>query len=223
MANTTNDMPVEFNRNRRNQGDGLDLLASLDAGSIPLVIFDPQYRGVLDKQKYGNEGERQKHRVKVQNMPDETISAFIRDIDRVLKPSGHLFLWMDKFHLVQASALRWSEGTDLDVVDLLIWDKQRIGMGYRTRSQAEFLVILQKKPLRAKGIWTDRSIPNVIAEKAPRSGHCKPIEIQKSLIKAVTDPGDLVVDPAAGSYSVMAACEHAGRNFLGCDLEGVEE
>ena len=31
---------------------------------------------------------------------------------------------------------------------------------------------------------------------------------------------DIVIDPAAGSFSVMEACRHTGRRFLGCDING---
>ena len=34
-------------------------------------------------------------------MPEATIAEFVRDVDRVLAPSGHLFLWVDKFHLCE--------------------------------------------------------------------------------------------------------------------------
>jgi len=37
--------------------DGLKLLEKLETDSIPLVFFDPQYRTILDKQNYGNEGK----------------------------------------------------------------------------------------------------------------------------------------------------------------------
>jgi hypothetical protein len=40
-------------------GNALTLLRSLPDGCTPLVFFDPQYRGVLDKLQYGNEGARQ--------------------------------------------------------------------------------------------------------------------------------------------------------------------
>ena len=40
--------------NQRNQCDGLELLAALEPKSIPLCIFDPQYRGLLNKMRYGN-------------------------------------------------------------------------------------------------------------------------------------------------------------------------
>ena len=38
--------------------DALTLLRSLPNGSAALVCFDPQYRGVLDKLRFGNEGAR---------------------------------------------------------------------------------------------------------------------------------------------------------------------
>lgn len=41
---------------------GLELLNQLPDQSIDLAFFDPQYRGVLNKMRYGNEGERQKRR-----------------------------------------------------------------------------------------------------------------------------------------------------------------
>lgn len=46
----------------------------------------------------------------------------------------------------------------------------------------------------------------------------KPIGLQEALIKAVTSPRDVVVDPAGGSFSVLKACARTGRNFLGCDI-----
>jgi site-specific DNA-methyltransferase (adenine-specific) len=72
--------------------DGLTLLQSLENNSVSVVFFDPQYRGVLDKMNYGNEGERQIERSKLIQMGEKTIISFVREINRVLKPSGHLFL-----------------------------------------------------------------------------------------------------------------------------------
>jgi hypothetical protein len=48
--------------------------------------------------------------------------------------------------------------------------------------------------------------------------HVKPIGLIRKLIGAVTRPGDLVVDPAAGSFVVMYAAHQLGRDFMGCDL-----
>jgi site-specific DNA-methyltransferase (adenine-specific) len=72
--------------------DGLQLLNSLQDSSINAVFFDPQYRGVLDKLSYGNEGERQIERSKLPQMSERKITLFIKEVNRVLKPSSHLFL-----------------------------------------------------------------------------------------------------------------------------------
>src|SRR5436305_14710800 len=72
--------------------DGLNLLKALEDNSINTVFFDPQYRGVLDKMNYGNEGERQIERSKLIQMSEKKITFFIKEINRVLKPSSHLFL-----------------------------------------------------------------------------------------------------------------------------------
>lgn len=210
-----------FALDRGNIGGGLELLGQTRDGVAAACFFDPQYRGVMDKMKYGNEGNRQSARFKLEQMPEEVIVSFVREIDRVLRPSGHLFLWVDKFHLCEGVEA-WTRETSLSVVDLLTWNKGKMGMGYRTRRKCEYLIILQKAPKRAKGVWTMHNIPDVIEEKLPGRGshaHRKPIEIQRRLIEAVTRPGDLVIDPAAGSYSVMKAThEVEGRHFLGTDL-----
>jgi DNA modification methylase len=48
--------------------------------------------------------------------------------------------------------------------------------------------------------------------------HQKPFFLIRTLIEATTQEGDLVVDPCAGSFIVLDACQSTGRKFLGCDL-----
>lgn len=203
-----------------NAGDGMELLAALPSGSVAACVFDPQYRGVLDKMSYGNEGARQKKRAHLAQMSEDVICGFISGIHRVLVPRGHMFLWVDKYHLCEGIK-PWLASTGMTVVDLLTWNKMKWGMGYRTRRTSEYCMILQKPPLRAKGVWTDHRILDVVDEKVPHGSHphSKPVHLQSSLIGAVTGPGDIVVDPAAGSFSTLAAVEKlGGRIFLGADL-----
>ena len=210
--------------NKKNKANGLDLLADINDSTIATVFFDPQYRGVLDKLKYGTEGQtRGKARCSLTQMDEDTIINFVKEINRVLKDSGHLFLWVDKFHLCQG-VLPWFTDTNLNLVDMVVWDKGKIGMGYRTRRKSEYLIVLQKSPVRAKGCWNDHSIPDVWEEKTPKvHPHSKPIELQKRLIAATTQDGDYVLDPASGGYSVYEACKALGRDFIGCDIEFGED
>jgi len=198
------------------------MLKLLPDKSIPLVFFDPQYRSVMDKQNYGNEGKsRGKKRVELPQMTNNQIKKFLFQIERILIPSGHLMMWIDKFILVSGvhSIL---EGCGLQLVDMITWNKERMGMGYRSRRFSEHLLVLQKPPVRAKGIWVIHNIPDVWNEKIENGDknhtHTKPVELQTRLIKAVSDKGDIIVDPSAGGYSVLKACQKADRNFLGCDI-----
>ena len=208
--------------NRRLKMDGVEFLGMIPSNAIPVAFLDPQHRGVLDKLAYGNEGEaRVRRRTMLRQMPEELIRCFVEEIARTLIPSGHLFLWVDKFHLCQG-VKSWYQATDLEIVDLMTWNKGTFGMGYRTRRRAEYCIVLQKKPKRAKGVWKIHTIPDVIEEKVSQRAHphVKPVKLQGDLIEAVSGDGDFVIDPAAGSFSVMEAAMARGRTFLGCDLEG---
>ena len=205
---------------QRRAGDGIEFLKLFPDNSVPLAFFDPQYRGVMDKLSYGNEGARQKGRAELSQMPEEMIKEFIKELSRVLCPSAHLMLWIDKFHLVEG-VHPWLENLPLKTVDLITWDKGRIGMGYRTRRRSEYLVVIQKLPLRAKGKWTSHDIGDCWLEKVSGDHpHAKPENLQAALITSTTIPGDFAIDPAAGGFSVMRAANQVGRHFIGTDLRG---
>ena len=83
-----------------------------------------------------------------------------------------------------------------------------------TESQADAETVLD-----AKGCWLLHNIPDVWQEKIVKTHpHAKPLELQKQLILATTQPGDTVLDPAAGGYSVLEACRQTGRDFIGGDI-----
>jgi len=138
---------------KHQQMDGLTLLKKIDTSTIPLVFFDPQYRAILDKQNYGNEGEKRgKKRAELPQMTENVIAKFIQEIERILIPKGHLMLWVDKYILCDGFD-NLIYDTEFETVDLITWNKDRMGMGYRTRRFSEYLIILQKPPKRAKGVW----------------------------------------------------------------------
>ena len=89
--------------------DALALLRPLSIGCTPLVFFDPQYREVLDKLAYGNEGARQRERCALPAMTTGYIDACCREIARVLQPSGYLMLWSDTFRLCEGAHQRGAD------------------------------------------------------------------------------------------------------------------
>ena len=224
---------LKNNRNKPLIGDGLELILRLPSDSVSACFFDPQYRQIMEKMNYGNEGARQKERATLPQMDDTVIQMFLLNIANVMKPGGYIFMWIDKFmlgesihlKLIQAVNEQWEgqgrKGGRLHLVDLLTWDKKRIGQGYRTRRKSEFLLILQKHPKSIKS-WTNKSIPDVWAEsiQSPKSNHThkKPFLLIGELILTVTLPGDYVLDPCAGSFVVLDACKAHERNFIGSDI-----
>lgn len=200
--------------------NGLELLKAIPSESVKLVIIDPQYRGQLDKLQFSNEkDQKQKARCNLPQMDNDTINQMLIEIDRILVDSGYVFLWIDKFQLCEGTSV-FTKNTKLQIVDLFVWQKTKMGLGFRLRHNAEFCQILQKPPIKAKGTWNDHSILDVYQE-APSTyehPHAKPLSITKRLIEAATNTGDIVVDPCAGSFTTLQACKDTNRQFIGCDL-----
>jgi site-specific DNA-methyltransferase (adenine-specific) len=212
------DRTTTLNRNIAQRGDALTLLRALPDGCAPLVWFDPQHRGVLDHLKFGNEGARQRGRAQLPAMSEDYIDEVCGEIARVLRPSGYCMRWMDTHNLCEGLHLRVR--AHIQPVDLIAWDSLRIGMGKRSRRRGDYLLVLQKPPIKAGATWRDHGIPSRWSEKIDRKlhPHMKPIGLIARLIVATTEPGELVVDPAAGSFTVMHAAHQLGREFVGCDL-----
>jgi site-specific DNA-methyltransferase (adenine-specific) len=212
------DIALLPDRNVARRGDALVLLRSLPHACAALAFFDPQHRSVLDKLAFGNEGARQRARCALPAMSEAYIDACCREIARVLRSSGYLMLWADTFNLCQAHHLRIADV--LPVVDLIAWDNLRPGMGKRSRRRGDYLLVLQRPPVTATN-WGDHGIPSRWVEKVDRRihPHAKPAGLIERLIAAVTLPGDLVIDPAAGGFGVLRAALRLGRDFIGCDAD----
>lgn len=140
---------------------------------------------------------------------------------RALRPGGSLVFFCD-WRMVpvlapalSSSGLRW--------VNLLVWDKGHMGMGHGFRHQHELALHFSK----GGGVYHDKSCSNVIrasrVAKSSRRHPCeKPQDLITHIVRVVSAPGDLVVDPFAGSGAILEAAEALGRRALGADafLEG---
>ncbi|CAG8563592.1 4790_t:CDS:2 [Cetraspora pellucida] len=91
--------------------------------------------------------------------------------------------------------------------------------------------IERKFPYDSK-VFKDRSFGNVWEESQLASNkrdhpHQKPRELIKALITATTQEGDLIVDPCAGSFVVLDACQELKREFIDlvykfCEEKGIK-
>ncbi len=75
-----------------------------------------------------------------------------------------------------------------------------------------------------KAYFDDGSRHPVTVAYCPNGGSSqhptqKPLELLAYLVKTYSNPGDLVVDPFAGSGTTAHACILTGRRFMGCEID----
>jgi len=78
------------------------------------------------------------------------------------------------------------------------------------------ILIYSKGPWQKRGRWPDLS--HVEVKEKDRHAWQQPLEEVERLVSYFSQPGDLVVDPCAGSFTTAEACKRMGRRFVGCDV-----
>lgn len=110
----------------------------------------------------------------------------------------------------------------LEVVNTLIWEKGWPGLGDLDHNWpfSFEMILYMKKGLRE--IKNRRS--SVLAiDRQHTSAHIhpseKPVELIQALLEQSTLPGELVVDPFAGSGSTLVAAQRLGRRAIGFEKD----
>jgi DNA modification methylase len=104
----------------------------------------------------------------------------------------------------------------------VIWDKINPGLGWRYRRQHEMVMVAHRKGGRLSWAKGDLAFPNVISLSKPRDGHHpneKPLPLVNGFIDRHTQPGDLVLDPFAGSGTTLRSAKDMGRRAIGVESD----
>lgn len=203
---------------RLHQGDAVEWLAGLPAGSIDLMITDPAYES-LEKHRAIGTTTRLKHSKASSNdwftiFPNERFDDLFAAAYRALGKNSHLYLFCDAETMFVAKPA--GERAGFKFWKPLVWDKKRIGMGYHYRARHEFILFFEK----GKRKLNDLGISDIIEAPRVYNGYPteKPVSVSEVLIGQSSVPGEVVADPFAGSGSVGAAAVGMGRQFWGNDL-----
>lgn len=98
--------------------------------------------------------------------------------------------------------------------NIIIWDKERMGMGYHWRNSVEYIVYVTKgKPktyvMGERNLFKYKkpSKSDAVPEFGylPEGTSCKPYEIWRDILKSGAVDGDIVADPFAGSDPLKLA------------------
>lgn len=200
------------------QMDAVDWLRSLPPGSIDLVITDPPYES-LEKHRAIGTTTRLTHSKSSSNdwfavFPNKRFGELFLELYRVLKKNSHFYLFCDQETMFVAKPV--AEAAGFRFWKPLVWDKQKIGMGYHYRARYEFVLFFEKGKRKLNNL----GLADIISAPRIRGGYPteKPVEVSEVLIHQSSSQGDVVVDPFMGSASVGVAALRVQRRFLGNDI-----
>lgn len=191
------------------------------------IITDPPYSSGArtTAQMRGRGGMSRKEEWKSAPLPNDRLSVtgftwLMRQVgleaDRVLVEGGSFLSFIDWRQY--PTLYGCIESCNLQIINLVVWDKEVFGMGNGFRNQHELILHASKGTPRI----FDRSVPNVIGSRRIPTSDIhpteKPVELIEELVRVCTDRGDIVVDPFAGSGTTGVACANLGRRFIGMEF-----
>jgi DNA modification methylase len=181
------------------------------------VVTDPPYSsgGFQESGKsIGSIGTRSNTTIKNDNLSTRGYHHLMRDVLNLISSADILYLftdwrmWIETYDIAERGGWR--------VRNMLVWDKEQMGMGMPWRNQHE-LILFGK---RTAAQILDGKCGNVL--QCARSGNInhpteKPVELIVQILEN-TPPG-LVFDPFIGSGTTLVACEQTGRRGRGIEIE----
>jgi site-specific DNA-methyltransferase (adenine-specific) len=215
MLTTQNSNEPQY---RLHSGDAVEWLRGLDDGSVDLCISDPPYESLEKYRAQGTTTRLKKSKASSNEwfevFPNSRFEELFSEIWRVLSKDTHFYLFCDAETMFVAKPI--AEKVGFRFWKPIVWDKVKIGMGYHYRSQHEYILFFEK----GKRKLNDLSVADII--RVPRIFGGRPAEkppaVSEVLVRQSSKPGELVVDPFAGSGSVGVAAVRLGRRFWGADV-----
>lgn len=161
------------------------------------------------------------------------LTAFLNNACQHLVDGGLLFVFMDYREL--ETLLRVGRLLGLKLVNILVWDKGRGGMGGLFRNACEFVGLFKfgtaphlnrtqlgrhgrdrTTVLTYPGATTAGSSANAMLHDHPTP---KSVELLVDLIIDTTERGEIILDPFLGSGTAIMAAQKTGRVVYGLELD----
>jgi site-specific DNA-methyltransferase (adenine-specific) len=222
------------------QGDALEVLRGMEAGSVDMVFCDPPYG--IDANSggdlihrwecaFGGEERQRDARPIMGDSREEftdKLPLIINELARVLVKGGCCCCCCcgggGPQPIFAEMTLMMDAAPGMDFKQAVVWDKGGLGMGLHYRRNYEFVLVSQKRGAACKWYDTSHRIANVLrlnkiipsAEQHPTE---KPWQLAAHFIRLHSQPGELVLDCFAGSGSTGEAAIRENRRFLGVEID----
>ena len=193
-------------------GDCMDLIKELPANSVDILYSDAPYIPPEHKKTLTNYPRTLSEFAILESF----YKTFVKEIDRVLKPSGRIYLYCnsDSYAMFYIHLFKY-----VKKLRCFVWDKIMCSLGYTFRHQHELILYGEReeaKPIKCGtgDIFKSRAV------KANTKSHPaeKPIDLHKHILQPYTN-GEVVLDPFMGTGSIGVACKEMGLNYIGYEIE----
>jgi DNA modification methylase len=212
-------------------GDCLEVMRTLEANSVDLILTDPPYGkcfhdggvGGIPSSKWHNPSIPRFAGVSIagDNAPDTRV---IREFARTLRPGGAVYIfsqWMVEAAWIEAIVLN-----GIQVRNRLIWAKPFHGAGdlkttFGPQHESIIYATNGRHELRGRrdgDVWLEPIGANGCFTKGNEHPNQKPIDLCAWLIQKSSDIGATILDPFMGSGTTGVACVRTGRRFIGIEM-----
>lgn len=208
------------------QGDCVGVMAELPDGCVTHVITDPPYsEHVHSKQRSGAKVQRLNGRgVRFSVARDlgfesiterlaQNVASYCARLTKrwvlIFTDEGGIALWRECI-----------ENAGLDHVRMGAWVKPGAAPQFTGDRPAAGWEAIEIAHPSGRKRWNGGGRPNVWTHEIVRTERTqKPLALMEALVRDFTDPGDLVLDPFAGSGTTGVACRRLGRRFVGIERD----
>lgn len=198
-------------------GDCLELLKDIEENSVDTVVTDPPYN--VPVTYFVSKDEKR------WNKKWSDVSVLMHwwdkvtdELQRVLKPTGHILVFCNADSYAAFYPPMYNKWSN---TGCLVWVKMTPGLGSIWRRQHELIITGRNKGCYKVKTWGSGDVLKYKIVPASKRHHPseKPVDLLVDLIKTVTPPNGVVLDPFAGSGSTLVAAKSEGFSFIGIEME----
>ena len=205
-------------------GDCLEIMRDMPAASVDAVITDPPYG--LDPKQPATRTDASGTFTASPTFEGDTFSTdWLYEISRVLKVGGWCLSFVDNKKITTL----WDAGKSagLKPRQTVIWQKKNLPPTFMPWwvSNYESMVAFSNGKVRT---WNGGGARRNVIQHANTSftkaqGYRlhptqKPVGLMRELIELLTNEGDIILDPFAGSASTLIAAIETGRDAIGIEI-----
>ena len=224
-------------------GDGLEFMAALPENSVDCIWTDPPYllsndgvTCVAGKRVSVNKGDWDRSGGIEQD--HEFNLSWLRECYRILKPAGTI--WVSGTYHIYLSVGMALMQLGFRILNDIVWEKNNPppNLGCRCFAHSTETLLWATKAVKGgkhrytfnyqemkaeNGGKQMQTVWRMAAAGKAEKRHGKhptqkPLALIERCLRASTNPGDLVVDPFAGSFTTGVAALKLGRRFIGSEL-----